>query len=81
MKIAVLAGDGIGTEIVAQAVKVLHRLGEDGLRLELEPAPVGGAGYDAAGDPLPEATLALARQADAILFGAIGGPMKRARRP
>jgi len=85
MKIAVLAGDGIGTEIVAQAVKVLHRLCEDGLRLELEPAPVGGAGYDAAGDPLPEATLALARQADAILFGAIGGPrydtLPRDKRP
>ena len=74
MKIAVLAGDGIGNEIVAEALKVLRRLGEDGLRLELEPAPVGGAGYDAAGDPLPQATLNLARQADAILFGAIGGP-------
>jgi 3-isopropylmalate dehydrogenase len=74
MKVAVLAGDGIGNEIVAQAVKVLRRLGEEGLRLELEDAPVGGAGYDAAGDPLPQATLALARQADAILFGAIGGP-------
>ena len=74
MNIAVLPGDGIGREIVAQAVKVLRRLGEDGLRLELEEAPVGGAGYDAAGDPLPEATLKLARQADAILFGAIGGP-------
>jgi 3-isopropylmalate dehydrogenase len=85
MKIAVLAGDGIGTEIVAQAVKVLRRLSEDGVRLELEPAPVGGAGYDAAGDPLPEATLALARQADAILFGAIGGPrydtLPRDKRP
>jgi len=85
MKIAVLAGDGIGTEIVAQALKVLRRLGEDGLRLELEPAPVGGAGYDAAGDPLPEATLELARQADAILFGAIGGPqydaLPRDKRP
>ena len=85
MKTAVLAGDGIGTEIVAQALKVLRRLGEDGLRLELEPAPVGGAGYDAAGDPLPEATLELARQADAILFGAIGGPqydaLPRDKRP
>ena len=47
MKIAVLAGDGIGTEIVAQALKVLRRLGEDGLRLELEPAPVD-AGLDRA---------------------------------
>jgi 3-isopropylmalate dehydrogenase len=85
MKVAVLAGDGIGSEIVAQAVKVLRRLGEDGLRLELESAPVGGAGYDAAGDPLPQATLALARHADAILFGAIGGPqydaLPRDKRP
>ncbi|MGA8050693.1 MAG: 3-isopropylmalate dehydrogenase [Burkholderiales bacterium] len=85
MKIAVLAGDGIGNEIVAEALKVLRRLGEDGLGLELEPAPVGGAGYDAAGDPLPQATLNLARQADAILFGAIGGPqydtLPRDKRP
>jgi 3-isopropylmalate dehydrogenase len=71
MKIAVLPGDGIGPEIVAQAVKVLRRLQ---LPLELEEAPVGGAGVDAAGDPLPAATLGLARAADAILFGAIGGP-------
>ena len=85
MKIAVMAGDGIGSEIVAQALKVLRRLGEDGLRLELEPAPVGGAGYEAVGDPLPEATLELARKADAILFGAIGGPrydaLPRDKRP
>ncbi|MGH8736334.1 MAG: 3-isopropylmalate dehydrogenase [Burkholderiales bacterium] len=85
MKIAVLPGDGIGSEIVAQALKVLRRLGEDGLRLELEQAPVGGAGYEAAGDPLPEATLKLAQQADAILFGAIGGPqydaLPRDKRP
>jgi 3-isopropylmalate dehydrogenase len=71
MKIAVLPGDGIGGEIVAQAVKVLRRLQ---LPLELEEAPVGGAGVDSAGDPLPAATLELARAADAILFGAIGGP-------
>jgi 3-isopropylmalate dehydrogenase len=85
MKIAVLPGDGIGSEIVAQALKVLRRLAEDGLRLELEQAPVGGAGYEAAGDPLPEATLKLAQQADAILFGAIGGPqydvLPRDKRP
>ena len=85
MKIAVLPGDGIGSEIIAQALKVLHRLGEDGLRMELEQAPVGGAGYEAAGDPLPEATLKLARQANAILFGAIGGPqydsLPRDKRP
>jgi 3-isopropylmalate dehydrogenase len=71
MKIAVLPGDGIGPEIVAQAVRVLRRLE---LSLELQEAPVGGAGVDAAGDPLPAGTLALAREADAILFGAIGGP-------
>jgi len=85
VKVAVLAGDGIGNEIISQAVRVLRRLGEDGLRLELEEAPVGGAGYEAAGDPLPEQTLALARQADAILFGAIGGPqydsLPREKRP
>jgi 3-isopropylmalate dehydrogenase len=82
MKIAVLPGDGIGREIVAQAVRVLQRLS---LPLELEEAPVGGAGVDAAGDPLPEATLGLARRADAILFGAIGGPqydsLPRDKRP
>ncbi len=82
MKIAVLPGDGIGPEIVAQAVRVLQRLG---LPLELQEAPVGGAGYETAGDPLPEATLRLARDADAILFGAIGGPrydaLPRDKRP
>jgi len=85
VKVAVLAGDGIGNEIISQAVRVLRRLGEDGLRIELEEAPVGGAGYEATGDPLPEQTLALARQADAILFGAIGGPqydsLPRDKRP
>jgi 3-isopropylmalate dehydrogenase len=74
MKIAVLPGDGIGPEIITQAVKVLDALKADGLRIEMEQAPVGGAGYDAAGDPLPAATLDLARKSDAILFGAVGGP-------
>lgn len=74
MKVAVLPGDGIGPEIVAQAVKVLNWLTRDGLRLELEQAPIGGAAYDQSGDPLPEATLKLAAEADAILFGAIGSP-------
>lgn len=69
MKIAVLPGDGIGPEIVAEAVKVLNVLGED---FSIETAPVGGAGYEASGHPLPEATLNLAKQADAILFGAVG---------
>ncbi len=69
MKIAILPGDGIGTEIVEQAVKVLNALGQ---KFEMETAPVGGAGYEAHGHPLPEGTLKLAKQADAILFGAVG---------
>jgi len=69
MKIAILPGDGIGTEIVAQAVRVLGALD---LRFETETALVGGAAYDAHGHPLPESTLALAKAADAILFGAVG---------
>jgi len=73
-KIAVLPGDGIGPEIVAQAVKVLEVLKADGLDIEMEEGAIGGAGYDAAGDPLPEATLKLAREADAVLLGAVGGP-------
>jgi len=68
-KIAVLPGDGIGKEIVAEAVKVLKVLGEP---FEMEFAPVGGAGYEAKGHPLPEDTLKLAKEADAILFGAVG---------
>lgn len=69
MKIAVLPGDGIGPEIVAQAVKVLKALN---LKLELAEAPIGGAGYEAAGDPLPAATLKLAQESDAVLLGAVG---------
>jgi len=69
MKIAVLPGDGIGPEIVAQAVKVLKALD---LNIEMTAAPIGGAGYEAAGDPLPEATLKLAKDADAVLLGAVG---------
>jgi 3-isopropylmalate dehydrogenase len=69
MKIAVLPGDGIGPEIVAEAVKVLNALGP---KFDLETAPVGGAAYDVAGHPLPPATLELAKKADAILFGAVG---------
>ena len=69
MKIAVLPGDGIGTEIVAEAVKVLNALE---LRFDMENALVGGAAYEAHGHPLPESTLKLAKEADAILFGAVG---------
>jgi 3-isopropylmalate dehydrogenase len=69
MKIAVLPGDGIGPEIVAEAVKVLNVLGP---KFDLETAPVGGAAYDVLGHPLPPSTLELAKKADAILFGAVG---------
>jgi hypothetical protein len=69
MKIAILPGDGIGTEIVAEAVKVLNVLD---LKFETETALVGGAAYEAHGHPLPEATLNLAKAADAMLFGAVG---------
>ncbi len=82
MKVAVLPGDGIGPEIVAQACRILRKLD---LGIELQEAPVGGAAYAASGDPLPEATLALAREADAVLFGAVGDPrydtLERAKRP
>ncbi|MEQ1879777.1 MAG: 3-isopropylmalate dehydrogenase [Burkholderiales bacterium] len=85
MKIAVLPGDGIGPEIVKQAMKVLNAFAGEGMKIELEQAAIGGAGYDAAKDPLPEASLALARQADAVLLGAVGGPkydvLPRAMRP
>ena len=69
MKIAILPGDGIGTEIVAEAVKVLHALD---LKFVSETALVGGAAYDAHGHPLPESTLKLAMASDAVLFGAVG---------
>ncbi len=73
-KILVLPGDGIGQEIVAQAVRVIDSLKTDfGLQVETEQALVGGSAYDASGSPLPEATLDLAREADAILLGAVGG--------
>jgi 3-isopropylmalate dehydrogenase len=73
MKIAVLPGDGIGTEIVAQAAKVLEALRSDGLKIEMEYAHLGGAGYDAEGDPFPQSTEKLAKASDAVLLGAVGG--------
>ncbi|HLD14121.1 MAG TPA: 3-isopropylmalate dehydrogenase [Burkholderiales bacterium] len=74
-KIAVLSGDGIGPEVMAEAVKLLERLRREfGLKIEMETAPVGGAAYDAHGQPLPDATLRLAQVADAVLLGAVGGP-------
>jgi len=74
-RILVMPGDGVGPEICREAVRVLEALSRDhGLDIELDEALVGGSAIDAVGDPLPESTLAAAREADAILFGAIGGP-------
>ena len=72
-KIAVLPGDGIGQEIVAEAVKVIEALKASGLDIEMEHGLVGGTAYDETGSPLPEATLKLAKESDAILLGAVGG--------
>src|SRR6185436_7381747 len=74
VKIALLAGDGIGPEILREAVKVLDVLRGEGLSIETEEALVGGAAYDAHKHPLPPKTLDLAKSADAVLFGAVGGP-------
>jgi len=74
-KIAVLPGDGIGTEIVVEAIKILDVLRDEfGLAVETEEGLVGGCAYDATGTPLPDATLELTKSADAILLGAVGGP-------
>ena len=82
MKIAILPGDGIGTEIVAEAIKVLQALD---LSFTMESAPVGGAAYESHGHPLPDSTLQLAKDSDAILFGAVGDwkydTLERALRP
>jgi 3-isopropylmalate dehydrogenase len=72
-KIAVLPGDGIGPEIVAEAAKVLKALQSKGLDIELEYGLIGGAAYEDSGTPLPEETLVISRAADAILLGAVGG--------
>ncbi|MFV2031560.1 MAG: 3-isopropylmalate dehydrogenase [Gammaproteobacteria bacterium] len=85
-KIAILPGDGIGPEIVAEADKLLECLKQDfGFEAELEYAALGGAAYEQTGQPLPDSTLALCRQADAILMGSVGGPqyesLDRAVRP
>lgn len=74
MKICVLPGDGIGPEITAEAVRVLETLRGDGLNVELEYGLIGGCATDADGTPYPAATQKLAREADAVLLGAVGGP-------
>ncbi len=85
MKIAVLAGDGIGPEIIAQAVRVLTELQRDGLKVELESGLLGGCAVDKAGVPFPQETQKLVTEADAILLGAVGGPqydtLPRTQRP
>jgi 3-isopropylmalate dehydrogenase len=85
MKIAVLAGDGIGPEIIAQAVRVLTELQREGLKIELESGLLGGCAVDKTGVPFPEETQKLVAAADAILLGAVGGPqydtLPRAKRP
>jgi 3-isopropylmalate dehydrogenase len=85
MRIAVLPGDGVGPEVIGEALKVLAALRREGLAFQMEQAPVGGAACDVAGDPLPQPTLELAKKADAVLFGAVGGPrydaLPREKRP
>ena len=82
MKVAVLPGDGIGPEIIAQALRVLQKLE---LGFQFQTVPVGGAAYETSGEPLPAATLKAAKDADAVLFGAVGDPrydkLERAKRP
>lgn len=85
MKIALLAGDGIGPEIVAQAERVLLHLKQEGLKIELESGLLGGCAVDATGEPFPETTRKLAAEADALLLGAVGGTqydnLPREKRP
>ncbi|MDX8413204.1 MAG: 3-isopropylmalate dehydrogenase [Mariprofundales bacterium] len=86
MKIAILPGDGIGPEIIAEAIKILGVLNTKfSLGAEWEFAGIGGAGFDASGDPYPEATRKLVRASDAVLLGAVGGPkwepLDKAKRP
>ena len=85
MKIAVLPGDGIGPEIMAQALRVLDVFKAEGMPIEIETGLIGGCAVDATGVPLPDSTLKLALEADAVLLGAVGGPqydtLPREQRP
>ena len=73
--IAVFPGDGIGPEVIQEALKILKIIeSKQGLKINLNEAPVGGAGYEATGHPLPEASLKVAQNADAVLLGAVSGP-------
>lgn len=81
-KIAALAGDGIGPEVMREALKVLRTAeGKFGFQLEITEAPVGWAGIDAAGKALPDETLALCRDSDSILFGSVGLPDRDPHHP
>ena len=74
-EIAVFPGDGIGPEVVTEAIKVLKVIESKlDLKINLNEAPVGGAGYEATGEPLPDASLEIAKKADGVLLGAVGGP-------
>ena len=73
--IAIFPGDGIGPEVIQEALKILKIIESKlGLKINLNEAPVGGAGYEASGHPLPDASLKVAKDADAVLLGAVGGP-------
>ena len=72
-KILILPGDGIGPEVINEAAKVLDKLATEGLKIEVDEGLIGGAAYDALGTPLPKLTLDMAKSADAILLGAVGG--------
>jgi len=73
--IAVFPGDGIGPEVVVEAIKILKIIESKlGLKITINEAPVGGAGYEATGHPLPDASLDIAKKADGVLLGAVGGP-------
>jgi len=81
-KVAVLPGDGIGPEIIEEAVRVIRAVEEKyGLKVELNYAPVGGAAWEEHGNHLPEETLKICRESDAILFGAVGGPVSEQNLP
>lgn len=83
--ILLLPGDGVGPEVVAQAEKAIDAIRRSGKAIECERAPIGGSAYDSCGDPLPGETLDLAKRADAVLLGAVGGPkydaLEFAKRP
>src|SRR5438093_9149600 len=81
-RIAVLPGDGIGQEVIAEGLKVLRRVGElSQIAFEFRPAPVGWQAIDTAGSALPEETVRVCRESDAIYFGAVGDPARDATLP